>query len=392
MKIISKKTCLYALVAAGALTMGTLGFQSSAQAESYNAEVYVAGMGGHFAKATVEIDPSAAAPIKLKALDKVDIGDAATHPVHDARIDANKRDLMFWSTYKIDKEVGGPHVGATDLKSGEKVMDVVAPVPEKGQGNTKSMYCGSGQTKDFFFPITMSSKGYIDVFQKSDMKRVASVFLEGTEADPGVPYKFYHGVNSPDMTKMLISVNEADSDHGKPIGKIHLMLLDAQALEKGEVKLIKRAAIPGNAGKTVNFRSTYSPDGKLIGLSGGDTMYIVDAETLELVVRQPMGELEENHDAMFTPDSKYVIATSRTKTLNNGNFKKISREAPNCEDEVFTGDKLGADDFTMDGQLKLFDVAAKKFVGQSTSTCLACHNEEGLETHAVLCGLDANFQ
>jgi hypothetical protein len=194
------------------------------------------------------------------------------------------------------------------------------------------------------------------------------------------------------MTKMLISINEADSDHGKPIGKIHLMLLDAKALEKGEVKLIKRAAIPGNAGKTINFRSTYSPDGKLISLSGADTMYIINAETLELVDRQPMGALEENHDAMFTPDGKYVIATSRTKTLNNGNFKKISREAPNCVDEVFTGDKMGADDFTMDGQLKLYDVAAKKFIGQSTSTCLACHNEEGLEAHAVLCGLDANFQ
>ena len=90
----------------------------------------------------------------------------------------------------------------------------------------------------------MTSKGYIDVFQKSDMKRVASVFLEGTEADPGVPYKFYHGVNSPDMTKMLISVNEADADHGKPIGKIHLMLLDAKELEKGKVKLLKEALFP----------------------------------------------------------------------------------------------------------------------------------------------------
>ena len=66
MKIISKKTCLYALVAAGALTIGPLGFQSSAQAETYNATVYVAGMGGHFAKADVEIDPSALTPINLK--------------------------------------------------------------------------------------------------------------------------------------------------------------------------------------------------------------------------------------------------------------------------------------------------------------------------------------
>jgi hypothetical protein len=392
MKLISKKTCLYTLVAAGALTIGTLGLQSSAQAKTYKADVYVAGMGGHFAKATVEIDPSSPAPIHLKALTKVDIGDNETHPVHDARIDPNDRNKMFWSTYKIDKEVGGPHVGYSDLKTGAVVKDVVAKLPEKSLGNTKSLYCGSAQTKDYFFPIAMTSKGFIDVWKKSDMTRVASVFLEGTEADVGAPYKFYHGVNSPDMTKIMISVNEAAKDHGKPIGKIHLMLLDAKALESGKVKLLKRAAIPGNAGKTINFRSTYSPDGKLIAISGADTMYVVDANTLELVIRQPMGKLEENHDAMFTPDSKYIIATSRTKTLNAGNAKTISRDNASCIEETFAGDKLGKDDYTMDGQLKLYDVAAKKFIGQSTSTCLACHNEEGLDSHAVLCGLDANFQ
>ncbi|MDD3620506.1 MAG: hypothetical protein PHX57_14040, partial [Desulfobulbaceae bacterium] len=118
MKVIAAKTCLYALVAAGALTIGTLGMSASAQAENYNATVYVAGMGGHFAKADVEIDPAAVTPIILKGIDKVDIGDAASHPTHDARIDYQKRDLMFWSTYKPNPETGSPHVGATDLKTG----------------------------------------------------------------------------------------------------------------------------------------------------------------------------------------------------------------------------------------------------------------------------------
>ena len=388
MKIISKKTCLYALIAAGVLT---LGLSHGAKAETYSGSLYIAGMGGHFAKADVEIDPSAVTPINLKGLSKVDIGDATSHPTHDARIDPKNRDLMFWSTYKIDPATGGPHAGATDLKTGKIVMDVTAPVPEQGQKDTKSLYCASGQTENFYFPIAMSSKGYIDVFQKSDMKRIKSVFLEGTEADPGVPYKFYHGVNSPDMTKMLITVNEADTDHGKPVGKIHLILLDAKELEKGNVKLIKRGVIPGNPGKTINFRSTYSPDGKKIAISGADTMYIVDAETLTADVAQPMGKLEENHDAMFTPDSKYVIATSRTKTLTAGNAKKISMENFGCVEETAAGE-LGKDDYLMDGQVKLFDVAAKKFVGQATSTCLACHNAEGLDAHAVLCGLDANFK
>lgn len=390
MKVISTKTCFCALAAAGVLTIGVLGLTATAQAERYNATVYVAGMGGHFAKADVEIDPEAVTPIILKKLDKVDIGDAASHPTHDARIDYQDRDLMFWSTYKTNPATGSPHVGASDLKTGTKIFDVAAPIPEKGQIDTKSLYCGSGQTEEFFFPIAMTHKGYIDVFRKSDMQRVATVFLEGTEADPGVPYKFYHGVNSPDMTKMLISVNETDTDHGKPIGRIHLLMLDAKELEKGNVKLLKRNAIPGNAGKTVNFRSTFSPDGKLISLSGADIMYIINAESLEVVAAQPMGKLEENHDAMFTPDGKYVLATSRTKTLATGNAKKISRENFGCTEEL-APDALGPEDFTMDGQLKLYDVAAGKFVGQATSTCLACHNEEGLDAHAVLCGLDANF-
>ena len=388
MKIISKKTCLYALIAAGVMT---LGLSQGARAETYSGTLYIAGMGGHFAKADVEIDPSAVTPINLKGLSKVDIGDATSHPTHDARIDPKNRDLMFWSTYKDDPATKAPHVGATDLKTGKVVMDVNAPIPEQGQKDIKSLYCASGQTENFYFPIAMTSKGYIDVFQKSDMKRVKSVFLEGTEADPGVPYKFYHGVNSPDMTKMLITVNEADTDHGKPVGKIHLILLDAKELEKGNVKLVKRGVIPGNPGKTINFRSTYSPDGKKIAISGADTMYIVDAETLTADVALPMGKLEENHDALFTPDSKYVIATSRTKTLTTGLAKKISMENFGCAEESFAGE-LGKDDYLMDGQVKLFDVAAKKFVGQATSTCLACHNAEGLEAHAVLCGLDANFK
>jgi len=55
-------------------------------------------------------------------------------------------------------------------------------------------------------------------------------------------------------------------------------------------------------------------------------------------------------------------------------------------------EKLGNEDYTMDGQVKLYDVAAKKFIGNATSVCLPCHNEEGVEQHAVLCGIDANFK
>jgi hypothetical protein len=49
----------------------------------------------------------------------------------------------------------------------------------------------------------------------------------------------------------------------------------------------------------------------------------------------------------------------------------------------------------MDGQVRLFDVAAKKMVGKATSACLACHDEQlgtGEDApHAILCGLDVNW-
>jgi len=392
MKIKPTKIGFYALIAAGALTIGTMGVAPTAHAKKYNGELYVAAMGGHFAKAEVTIDPSdTKAPIHLNALSRMEIGDEETHPTHDPRVDVTDRNKLFWSTYHIDPNTKTPHVGVTDISTGKVIKDVLSPIPKQGTKHTTHVYCASAQTKDYYLPITMTDNAFIDVYRKSDLKRIRSIFLEGTEADPKVPYIFYHGSNSPDMKQILISVNDAEANYGKPIGKIQLMLLDLPELVKGHVKLLKKNVIPGNAGTTINFRSTWSHDGNLIALSGADTMYVIDAKTLKLVVRQPMGKLEENHDAMFTPDDKYIIATSRTKTLNNGNAKKISLKNATCAEEI-APKKLGDNDYTMDGQIKLFDVAAKKFVGHATSVCLPCHNDEGVEQHAVLCGIDANFK
>ncbi|MDT8334233.1 MAG: hypothetical protein RQ753_00895 [Desulfurivibrionaceae bacterium] len=342
--------------------------------DTYEATFYVAGMGGHFAEAVTTIDPAAAQPIKVSSLTKIDIGTRDSHPTHDARIDKLDRDTMFWSTYKIDKEAGGVHVGKTDLKTGKVIQDVVVDVPALAT-NTKSMYCASGQSEKSFIPMTMTSKAYIDVFNKSDLKRAQRVFLEGTEADTG-PYKFYHGISSTDMKKLLIIKNAADKDHGKTSGKVDLVELDMAALEKGEVKVLNKNTVAGSP-DTVTFRAYYSPDDSMIAASGADVMFLLDAKTLEAMDVEPMANLEQNHDAMFTPDGKYIIATSRTK-----------QAGPECEDPK--APKAG--EFTMDGQLKLYNVASKMFVGEATSVCLTCHNAEGVEEHAVLCGLDGNFK
>lgn len=347
---------------------------AAAAGKTYNATFYVAGMGGHFARAEAVIDPSAAQPIKVTSLDKVDIGTKDTHPTHDARIDSGDRNTMFWSTYKIDKAASGTHVGKTDLRTGKVIQDMVVDVPAQAT-DTKAMYCGSGQSKDTFIPMTMSSLAYIDVFNKSDLKRTQRVFLEGTDADTG-PYKFYHGNSNNAMTKLLVVKNAADKPHGATSGKMDLVELDINKLIKGEVKTLNKGTVAGTP-KSVTFRTYYSPDDSLIAVSGGDVMFLVDAKTLQAIDVEPMAVLEHNHDAIFTPDGKYIIATSRTKSLS-----------ANCEDKQ----KPKEGEYTMDGALKLYDVAAKKFVGESTSVCLTCHNKDGITEHAVLCGLDGNFK
>jgi hypothetical protein len=348
--------------------------KAPAMGGSYSATFYVAGMGGHFAKAVATIDPSAAQPITVTSLTKIDIGSRPDHPTHDARIDNNNRNQMFWSTYKIDKEVNGVHVGKTDLKTGKIIQDMVVDIPAQAT-DTKSMYCASGQSKNSFIPMTMTSLGYIDVFNKSDLKRTQRVFLEGTDADTG-PYHFYHGNSNTAMNKLLVIKNAAETQGGKMTGKMDLVELNMASLENGKVKVENKGSVAANPG-SITFRAYYSPDDSMIAASAADVMLLIDAKTLTGIDVEPMGDLEQNHDAIFTPDGKYVIATSRTK-----------QPGPECENPK----KPKAGEFTMDGQLKLYDVAAKKFVGEPTSVCNTCHLQEGVEEHAILCGLDANFK
>lgn len=369
----------------GTIALGLFSAATTANAADYAGTAYVAGMGGHFAKAVFKIDPTAEVPITLDTLEKVDIGDGSSHPFHDARIDSKDSNIIYWSTYKPDHAANDSyHYGKTDLTTEKVLVDKTFPVPTKVL-NTKAGYCASAQTNDYFMPISMNKPGYISIIDKKTMEMKHNVFFDGTEADVKNGVKYTHGVNSPDMKEILITVNESNSapdnkELGDVIGKMHMFILDAAALEQGKVKVLRKGVADGNFKSTISFRQYYSPDGKYIANATGDILFLIDAKTLKTVASITMANLEETHDAIFTPDSKYVILTTRTKVV-----------LPGCENPAKPADG----EWRMDGQIRLFDVTAKKMVGKPTSTCLKCHDQDlgtGEDApHAILCGLDVKW-
>lgn len=338
---------------------------ATAAKNMYTGTIYVAGHGGHFAKADVSIDPNNAQdPIKVNKLDRIIIGDKTTHQTHDARIDAEDKNLMFWSTYKLDPN-NKVHVGKSDLKTGNVIKDVALDIDARTKGPAP-LYCGSGQTKNSFIPVIMATEAYIDVFDKKDLQHKHRVFLNELGYKPG-GYLFFHGTNTPDMKGFIVAVNLAEN--GKPSGKIDLLMLDLKELENGKVKVLAKNTITGEPGKTITFRETFSKDGKYLLQSGGDRFFLVDAKTLKLIDEEMM-TLGENHDAMPLPDGKYALITLRQAL------------------------KIGIEEGTKtitDGTVQVYDMTAKKLIGKPVSVCDSCHAGMAIKESAILCGLDGNF-
>jgi hypothetical protein len=343
--------------------------EAVAKGKTYSGTMYVAGHGGHFAKAEIVIDPSNKKnPLKVKNLGMIRIGNTNTHKTHDARIDAVDNSKMYWSTYKLDKEIGVEkrmvHVGVSDLNTGKVIKDVPVKLDDRAKW-TGALYCGSGQSKKSFLPVTMTGEAYIDVFAKGTLKHKHRVFLD--ELGYKENYLFMHGVNNPAMTAFAVPINQtskwsAPNKPGKTLGKVDMVVLDLPALEKGKVKVLAKNTVTGDPKKTKTFRGTYTPDGKLLLQSGGDRLYVLDGKTMKLV-NEVLPLAGENHDAMATPDSKYAVLTLRTKP------------SPKIKD----------------GTLQLYDIKKKKLLGKPVSVCIGCHENMGISGSAVLCGLDGTW-
>lgn len=346
---------------------------AKAAKKGYTSTLYVAGMGGHFAKAEIAVDPdNAEEPIKVANLDRIVIGDKTTHPTHDARIDINDNTVMFWSTYVLDPN-GKMHVGKTDLKTGAIIKDVALDPDKRSPGEKPPLYCASGQTKKYFIPVFMGTEGFVDVFDKKNLDHKQRLYVSdiGYKADT---YIFVHGINSHDMKKFIVVINRKGDD-GKANGKVDFILVDLPSLTKGKWKVLSKNTVTGEPRKTLTFREYFSSDDKYIYQSAGDRLWVLDAKTLKLVDEKMMAQGDQIHDAMPTPDGKYALLTVRNTT-----------DGCDIEGKTIPGKTI------TDGVVMLYDAGAKKLVGKSASVCQACHKGMGMgDKSAVLCGLDGNW-
>lgn len=350
--------------------------QSVAQAmgkKTYSATVYVAGMGGHFSKADITIDPNDTNnPIKVLSVDMIDIG-GSSHPTHDARIDDQDPSRMYWSTYKLDTwkdknaNGGNLHVGVSNLNTGEVIKDVAFPPPARAKW-LGANYCGSGQTPNSFIPVSMADEGYIDIYDKKTMNLKHRIFFDDLGIKVG-EITFAHGTNTPDYKKFVLTVNLTPAGFTKWTGNTKLMMLDMQDLENGKITKLAEGVITGkpvdSTGGTITFRQYFSDDGNYLFQSGADRGYLIDAHTLK-VLDEITPLPGENHDIIPTPDGKYALMTLR-------------QTATDCFGKSST-----------DGTLLLYDVEARKTVGSSASVCFKCHKEQGVGK-AILCGIDAKW-
>ena len=133
----------------------------------------------------LEIDPSATTPVTVvgDATQLAQISNAVGTGTdipnfHDVRLDsaANK---LYYSAIVVDKGTGATagrtHMGWIDLATATKGTVHDASINATDAAKAGIVYCGSGQTADYFIPQTMSYPAYIDAVKKSAVTSSAAI-------------------------------------------------------------------------------------------------------------------------------------------------------------------------------------------------------------------------
>lgn len=370
-------SCLFVLVAlAGYLAFTAINPATNIAVAAkgiYSGTIYVAGMGGHFATFDLTVDPNNAEnPLIIKNLDRIVVGQKATHPVHDPRIDISDKNAIFWATNVLDPN-GQMHMGKSNAGTGDVMKDMALSPDKRSPATKPPAYCASGQTEKHYLPVFMGTEGYVDVVDKATLGNKHRLFVSDLGYKPG-SYQFVHGTNSQDMKKFLVVINLVAD--GKPNGKTDIILVDMQSLENGQWKLLAKNTLSGEPGKTIPFRMNFTNDGKHIYQAAADRFWVIDAATLKLVDERIMPADNQSHDALPTTDGKYAVLTVRNLA------PAFDKEGKQIEGKEIT-----------DGAIMLYDADAKKLVGKPVSICQACHkNSKRGDKSAALCGINANWK
>ncbi len=337
-------------------------------AQTYEGTLYIAGMGGHVAKADVRIDPSRPDPITVVSLSRIVLNtDAAAakkaYPLHDVRID-HAKNVMFWSAYVADGD--GVRAGKVDLLTRKVLSDV--KLPKDAKLAMPPMYCGSGQTKDKYLPVVMGHQGSIDVVDKDSMKLERRVMLE----HPKIPknYLWAHGINSPDGREFALWVSLGDKPGTFPRGEEKrqmVFMLDTPALLAGEIKVLRDMTVTSDPRSAAFFRGYFTSDGKQLLISGRDRQWVIDPKAMKVVAETPNPPGWENHDIQPLPGDRYAILTQR-----------VGIDVVMAEGTKVT-----------DGQIELYDLGKKARVGKPVSVCYGCHKNVNIWPSSILCGVDS---
>jgi hypothetical protein len=339
-----------------------------ASAETYEGTVYIAGMGGHIAKAEVKIDTARPDPITIVNLSRIALNNdpavaKKAYPLHDVRID-HARKVLFWSAYVADGD--GVRAGKVDLASEKILMDV--KVPKDAKLTMPPMYCGSGQTKDKFLPVVMGYQGSIDVIDKESMKLERRVVLD----HPKIPknYLWAHGVSAPNGREFALWVSLSDKPGTFPRGaekRQLVMILDTPALLAGEIKVLRDTTLTSDPNSSAFFRGYYTSDGKQLLISGRDRQWVLDPQSMKLLGESLNPPGVENHDIQPLPGNRYALLTQR-----------VGINVPQAEGTKIT-----------DGQIELYDLGKRARVGNAASVCYGCHKNVNIYPTSILCGIDS---
>ncbi len=343
----------------------------SGQAVTYEGTLYVAGMGGHFAEAKVRIDPSKQEPIEVISLDRIKLHqDKDTmikkYPNMEATIDP-QTNTLFWAAAVEDN--GKVHVGKVDLSTGRVVADVT--VDKDASFQKGPMYCAATQTAGEYLPVFMGYPGYIDIFDKETMAHKRRVYLDHPEITKD--YTWAHAMASPDGKHVYLWMGESApgkaGDFPRDNPNTLIFKLDTAALLNGEIKILQKAVVTGDAKNTAAFRGRFTPDGKYLFVAARDRAFLLDAETLKEVDVEMVPQGWEAHDVKPTPDGRYALVTLRVPVDVQVN---------------------GKTEQGLDGMVQLYDLDKKQLVGKPVSTCMSCHQrEQAGVVKAALCGIDA---